>query len=73
MFYGLKVVPIHMLQQLDINVGGNNTAGWPDLLTQPGCYGTAPGPHFQASQSLSNSERSHAPFGHRIKVLLQQR
>jgi hypothetical protein len=38
MFYGFKVVPIYILQQLDINVGGDNSARWSDLLTQPGCY-----------------------------------
>ncbi len=37
------------------DVGGNNVAARPDLLTQPGCHRAGPGPHFQASQSMVNS------------------
>jgi hypothetical protein len=71
MFYGLKVGPVHILEQLGVDVSGNNAAARPDLLTQPSCHGTAPGRHFQASQSVVNSERCHSPFRHRIKVLLK--
>jgi hypothetical protein len=38
MFYRLKVRPVHIPEQLDINVGGNNSAGRPDLLAQPCCH-----------------------------------
>jgi hypothetical protein len=69
--YGGEVGQIYVCEQLNINVGGDNSAGWSDLLTQPGRDGTAPGPDFQASETLANSERCQAPFRHGVKVLLQ--
>src|SRR6516165_6979668 len=71
-FYGLKVRQLYTLEQLDVDIGGNNSAGGPDLLTQPCCHRTAPSTYFQTPRSRANSECCHSPFCHGIKVLLEQ-
>ena len=40
MFYRLKVRPVYIPEQLDINVGGKNSASRPHLLAQPCCHRT---------------------------------
>jgi hypothetical protein len=40
--YGLKISQLYTFEQLDVDVGGNKSAGGPDLLTQPCCHRTAP-------------------------------
>jgi hypothetical protein len=69
--YDLKIRQLYTFEQLDVDVGGNNSAGGPDLLTQPCCHRTAPSTYFQAPRSRANSERCHSPFCHGIKVLLE--
>ena len=35
--YGFKIAQFYILKELNIDVGGDDTASWPDLLTQPSC------------------------------------
>ena len=72
-FYGFKVRQLYTFEQLYVDVGGNNTAGWPDLLTQPCCHRAAPSTYFQTLRSRGNSERCYSSFCNGIKVLLEQR
>ena len=48
-FYGLKVRQLYTLEQLDVDIGGNDATGWPDLLAQPSCYRTASSSNLQTS------------------------
>ena len=33
-----KIGQFYILKQLNIDVGGDDAASWPDLLTQPSCH-----------------------------------
>jgi hypothetical protein len=70
--YGLEVGQPYIFEEMDVDVGGNNSAGWTDLITQPGCYGTDASARFQTSRPTASSERGHSPFRHGIRVLLRQ-